>query len=200
MGLFGKRKPSGDTPGGRFGEINEAVAQTMALAQQAMATSGVDPAAAGGLAAQAGALAPSDMAAMMAYRDRSARLSRDGVEMPATIASVTLGEHSALLGGRAAQLGLTVQPPGGAPYAVSTDQVFLDGVAQQLAPGGRITVKVDPNDPQSVMIWGTGEGASPAPADADHRAQLDRLEALRERGVLSDAEFAAQKAKLAQQP
>lgn len=130
---------------------------------------------------------------MMAYSARMARLTQAGVEMAATVRAVVLGESAPFQGGRHARLDLTVEPPSGPRYDATTEQVFSEEVASGLAEGQRITVKVDPNDPQSLMVWSTAQ--APSPAD-DAQARLARLEALRDRGVLTEAEFEAQRAKL----
>jgi hypothetical protein len=130
---------------------------------------------------------------MMAYSARMARLTQAGVETAATVRAVALGESAPFQGGRQARLDLTVEPPGGTRYDATTEHVFPEGVASGLAEGQRITVKVDPNDPQSLMVWSTAQ--APAAAD-DARTRLAKLEALHERGVLTDEEFEAQRAKL----
>jgi len=126
---------------------------------------------------------------MMAYSARMARLTQAGIEMAATVRSVSLGEPAPFGGGRQARLDLTVEPPGGAQYAASVEQAFVDEVASALSEGQRIRIKVDPDDPQSLMVWST------VPAADDTQTRLAKLEALRDRGVLTDAEFEAQRAK-----
>jgi hypothetical protein len=71
--------------------------------------------------------------------------------------------------------------------------VFPESVASALAEGQRITVRVDPHDPQSLMVWNTMQ--APAVSD-DAQTRLAKLEALHARGVLTDDEFEAQRAKL----
>jgi hypothetical protein len=134
---------------------------------------------------------------MIAYARRMARLSQSGLETPASIRSVELGQPSPLQGGVPAQLLLTVEPRGAAPYDVTADQVLHESLAGALAADQRITIKVDPDDPQSVMVWGVEQapGAKPAP-DTDPDERLARLERLRANGVLSDEEFETQKARL----
>jgi hypothetical protein len=134
---------------------------------------------------------------MIAYAQRMARLSQSGLETPASIRSVELGQPSPLRGGVPAQLLITVEPQGAAPYDVTVDQVLHESLAGALAADQRITIKVDPGDPQSVMVWGVEQapGAQPA-ADTDPDERLARLERLRANGVLSDEEFETQKARL----
>ena len=50
---------------------------------------------------------------------------------------------------------LTLQPAvGGGDYQVSTSQSLHDATLQGIAQGGDVVVKVDPDDPQSRMVWG----------------------------------------------
>jgi len=133
---------------------------------------------------------------MQSYSARMARLTQSGVKTPALVRSVLLGEPAPLQGGLPVQLELTVEPPGAAAYDLSTEQVLHESVARALGAGRRITVKVDPADGRSVMVWATDEAVdagSAAPAPADQLAKLERLHAS---GVLTDQELAAQKAKL----
>jgi hypothetical protein len=83
---------------------------------------------------------------------RMKRLTEHGVETPATLNSFMAGEPTPMFGGIPVDLELTVQPPGGDPYDVSVHQVFLDVTVKTLAPGQQVTVMVDPDDPQTVML------------------------------------------------
>ena len=47
-----------------------------------------------------------------------------------------------------------VQPEGGAPYQVHVSQSLHDATLQGITEGGKINVKVDPDDPQSLLVWG----------------------------------------------
>jgi hypothetical protein len=204
MGLFGKSK-SKQQIDAVMAEAGRNVELSEQFAQQALASSGMDMNAL--LAAASSAMQPGVMQEMTAYSNRAARLHAHGVETPATLRSIELGEHSPMLGGRSAQLSLTVEPANGAGYDVRTDQVVHDAFAQALTPGAQVTVKVDPHDPQCVMVWGTGSPSAQASAtvpptaaaDASGEepiARLAKLQELREMGALSDEEFQAKKAKL----
>jgi hypothetical protein len=194
MGLFGKSK-SKQQIDAVMAEVGRNVELSEQFAQQALASSGMDMNAL--LAAASSAMQPGVMEEMTAYSNRAARLHAHGVETPATLRSIELGEHSPMLGGRSAQLSLTVEPANGAGYDVRTDQVVHDGFAQALTPGAQVTVKVDPDDPQCVMVWGTGPPTAAANASGEApSARLAKLQELREMGALSDEEFQAKKAKL----
>jgi hypothetical protein len=193
MGLFGRNKQEKENVAGALGEFRRAEE----LARQSTANveqqTGMDP---GSMMANANAaMAGGGMEKMMAYRDRAARVSARGVEMPATLRAVELGQPNPMLGGIPAQLHLTVEPPGGAPYEVNTDQALHESMASALAAGQHVTVKVDPEDPQCLLLWGGGGGAAAAPAD-DRIERLTRLQELRTNGVLTEEEFQAQKAKV----
>jgi hypothetical protein len=47
-----------------------------------------------------------------------------------------------------------VHPAGGDDYKVSTSQSMHEQTMQGVAEGARVTVKVDPDDPQSLLVWG----------------------------------------------
>jgi hypothetical protein len=199
MGLFGKSKRSQQIQT-LTDEVSRSLALSQQLQQQAIAGMGMDMNTM--LHAASSAMQPGVMQELTAYRDRVTRLHAHGVEVPATLRSLELGEHSPMLGGRSAQLVLDVEPAGRARYEAATEQVLHDAMAQTLAPGARVTVKVDPDDPQCLMVWGTGTEATPAPAPAaagsseDQIARLAKLQKLREMGALTDAEFEEKKAKL----
>jgi hypothetical protein len=130
--------------------------------------------------------------------------------MPATLRSFVIGEAQPQMGGVSVSLELAVEPPGGAAYAATADQVLPEAITQTLAEGQRVTVKVAPDDPQCVMLWNTPHavgGADPdtgRPLDAsgpiassdDRIALLEKLAELRGSGVLTEDEFQAQKAKI----
>jgi hypothetical protein len=178
--------------------------------EQLLSKVGLDQAtlrqAAGRVQAATGKQAP----AMAAYQDRLQRISATGIEMPATLRSFGVGEAHPQMGGASVQLELTVEPPHGEPYEASIDQLLPTAISQTLAAGQRLTVKVAPDDPQCLMLWNTPHaqgGADPdtgrpvgAPAPAastgDRIARLEKLQALRDSGVLTEDEFLAQKTKI----
>jgi hypothetical protein len=142
--------------------------------------------------------------AQMDYRAMVQRVMATGVEMPATIRSVTVG--SPMANGHNVHLELEVQPPDRSPYAASVDQPLPEAVVTTLAAGQRVTVKAAAGE---VMLWNTphaaggadpdtGEPLAPSGASvADDRvARLERLQQLRTTGVLTEEEFQAQKARL----
>jgi hypothetical protein len=135
---------------------------------------------------------------MMAQATRASRLFQAGVEMPAVVRSFELGEATALSGGVPARVELTVEPPGGEPYAATADQTMHEQMASTLVADAPVTVRVDPDDPQSVMVWATQPAAAPAPAqsEAGPAERIAKLDGLRASGVISEAEFEEQKAKL----
>ncbi len=47
-----------------------------------------------------------------------------------------------------------VQPASGAPYEATFNQELTQQVAEMLAPGSKIMVRVDPGDPSSMLFWG----------------------------------------------
>lgn len=111
-------------------------------------------------------------------------------------------------------LDLEVHVSGRDPYRVANQ--YMVPASAPLGQGARLPVKVDPNDPAKVAIdcasvgHGPAHGevrpvagapAPPAPEPSagggdDALAQLERLAKLRDSGVLTDAEFDQQKARI----
>jgi hypothetical protein len=177
--------------------------------QQMLAKLGLDRAtleqAAGRIQAAATALSPTQTA----YRALVQRVAT-GAEMPATVRSFVVGEAQSQMRGVSVSLELAVEPPGGATYAATADQVLPDAIIQTLAAGQRVTVKVASDDPQCLMLWNTPHAAGGADPDTgraleptgpgasteDRIARLEKLGELRDAGVLTEDEFQAQKAKI----
>ena len=89
----------------------------------------------------------------MAERDKITRINQSGIQARATVDSMR-ETGTQLGGGHQIEFELTVHPSDGDDYHVSTEQsmhaVTLEGIAQ----GGEVVVKIDPEDPQSLLVWG----------------------------------------------
>ncbi len=86
-------------------------------------------------------------------RDKIMKINQSGVEARATVNSMR-ETGTQLGGGHQIDFELTVHPASGEDYAVSTSQSLHDATLQGIAEGGDVIVKVDPDDPQSLMVWG----------------------------------------------
>ena len=91
--------------------------------------------------------------AMAGERDKIMRINKVGVQMPATVNSMQ-ETGTQLGGGHQMEFDLTVHPEGGADYQAHVSQSLHDATLQGIAEGGNIIVKVDPEDPQSMLVWG----------------------------------------------
>ncbi len=92
--------------------------------------------------------------AQMGERDKITKINQSGVEARATVDSMQ-ETGTQLGGGHQIDFQLTVHPPdGGADYQVSISQSLHDATLQGITRGGDVVVKVDPDDPQSLMVWG----------------------------------------------
>jgi len=91
--------------------------------------------------------------AMGGERDKIQRLNQVGVMSTATVNSMQ-ETGTQFGGGHQIDFDLTVHPDGGADYNVKTSQSLHDATLQGIEPGGTIQVKVDPEDPQSLLVWG----------------------------------------------
>ncbi len=89
----------------------------------------------------------------MKERDKIMRINEAGVETRATVDSMReVGTQ--LGGGHQIEFELTVHPASGEDYKVSTSQSMHEQTMQGVAEGGEVVVKVDPEDPQSLLVWG----------------------------------------------
>jgi hypothetical protein len=85
------------------------------------------------------------------------KLATAGVEHKALLRSMTpTGKQDALSGGAEHTFDVEVRPEGGSPYECSFNQDLIPQSVQGFEPlvGQEITVKVDPDDPQSMVAWG----------------------------------------------
>jgi hypothetical protein len=84
------------------------------------------------------------------------KLAQAGVERKATLQSMTATGKTAIGGGIEHTLTVEVHPDDGDPYTASFNQDLIQQSvdAFQQKVGREITVKVDPDDPQSMVAWG----------------------------------------------
>jgi hypothetical protein len=89
----------------------------------------------------------------MKERDKIMRINQSGVEANATVDAMReVGTQ--LGGGHQIEFELTVHPDQGDDYPVSTSQSMHEQTLRGVSEGGRVIVKVDPDDPQSLLVWG----------------------------------------------
>lgn len=86
--------------------------------------------------------------------NRAQKLMKEGVDTPAHIDSMTATGKADKPGGAENTINLTVSPAGGSPYTVTINQYIYPSAP--FSAGEDVTVKVDPADPNSVMIFGKG--------------------------------------------
>ena len=80
------------------------------------------------------------------------KLMKEGVETPAHIDSMTSTGKTDTPGGTEHQITATVSPAGGTPYEVSFNQYIYP--AAPFSAGEDVIVRVDPDDPNALMLWG----------------------------------------------
>jgi len=92
-------------------------------------------------------------------RNKIMRINKAGVQTPATVDAMReVGTQFG--GGHQIEFDLTVHPDGGQDYHAHVSQSLHDVTLQGVAEGGNVIVKVDPDDPQSMLVWGAaGSGA-----------------------------------------
>ena len=91
-------------------------------------------------------------AGQMALANRGKRLMDAGVDTPGHIDSMTPTGKTDTPGGAENIIEATVRPPGGAEYQVSFNQYIYPSAP--FSAGEDVTIRVDPDDPNSVMLWG----------------------------------------------
>jgi hypothetical protein len=94
-----------------------------------------------------------DPAGQKGERDKIMRINESGVEARATVDSMR-ETGTQLGGGHQIEFELTVHAASGDDYQVSTEQSVHDVTLQGIVEGGQVVVKVDPDDPQSLLVWG----------------------------------------------
>ena len=85
------------------------------------------------------------------------KIAQQGVKHPAVLKGMReTGNKDPLSGGVEFELEVEVKPTGAEPYTATFAQQILgtqvDGYKQKI--GGEIVVNVDPDDPQSMLLWG----------------------------------------------
>lgn len=85
------------------------------------------------------------------------KIAQHGVKHPAVLRGMReTGNKDPLSGGVEYELEVEVKPTGGEAYTSTFTQQLIagsiDGYKQKI--GGEIVVNVDPDDPQSMLLWG----------------------------------------------
>lgn len=88
-----------------------------------------------------------------AERDKIMKINQSGVETRATVNAMQ-ETGTQFGGGHQIDFDLTVHPDGGADYDVHLSQSLHDVTLQGIEQGKDVIVKVDPDDPQSLLVWG----------------------------------------------
>jgi len=114
-------------------------------AQQAAKSAGDSVASMGGAGGAADAAAKAN------------KIAQQGVKHPAILRGMReTGNKDPLSGGVEFELEVEVKPTGGEPYTATFSQQLLaqtvDGYKQKI--GEEVVVNVDPDDPQSMLLWG----------------------------------------------
>ena len=89
----------------------------------------------------------------MGERDKIMKINKSGVDGRATVDSMK-ETGTQLGGGHQIDFELTVHPASGEDYKVSTSQSLHTQTLQGIVQGGNVIVKIDPDDPQSLLVWG----------------------------------------------
>jgi hypothetical protein len=83
--------------------------------------------------------------------NRAQKLMKVGVDTPAHIDSMTATGNTDTPGGTEYNIKITISPAGGDSYEVTTNQYIYP--SNPFTEGENVTVKVDPDDRNAVMIF-----------------------------------------------
>jgi len=191
VGFFRKAKEEKDFITG----VQEELAKLPALQQQALEQA---QALMGGRDLQAlaaEAMSGAGLSEQMAYRDRAMKLMQHGVEANATVKAVHEGETSPLTG-QAVELEVSVSAAAGTAYDATIKQYFPAGSAAMFQVGSQIPVRVDPDDPQAILVWGSADSASAPSPESSRLERLEQLGEQRKAGTITEEEFQRRKAAI----
>ena len=91
-------------------------------------------------------------AGQMALANRAKKLTKVGVDTPAHIDAMTATGNTDTPGGTEYDITLTISPADGDSYQVTTNQYIYP--SNPFTEGEDVKVKVDPDDRNTVMIFG----------------------------------------------
>jgi hypothetical protein len=89
----------------------------------------------------------------MKERDKITKINASGVDATATVDGMQ-EVGSQIGGGHQIEFELTVHPAAGADYKATTSQSMHEQTLKGVEQGATVAVKVDPDDPQSLLVWG----------------------------------------------
>jgi hypothetical protein len=91
----------------------------------------------------------------MANLNKVTRLNQVGVEQPAVVSRMQPTGRRDVGGGEEYQFDVEVRPAGGAAYPASFTQfMHVASMSSWVSDGASVKVRVDPHDPNSMMLWG----------------------------------------------
>ena len=91
----------------------------------------------------------------MELMNRVNRLNQVGVDTPAVVNRMHATGRTDMGGGQEYQFEVEVRPEGGTPYTASFNQyMHVQSMSSWVSEGAGVKVRVDPEDPQSMILWG----------------------------------------------
>lgn len=93
----------------------------------------------------------------LANVNKVTRLNQVGVDQPAVVNGMRPTGRTDVGGGQEYQFDVEVRPGAAPPYAASFTQfMHVASMSSWVSEGAAVTVRVDPEDPSSMMLWGGG--------------------------------------------
>ena len=94
---------------------------------------------------------PADLANL----NKVQRLNQVGVDQPAVVNRMAPTGRTDFGGGAEYQFEVEVRPEGGAPYPAGFTQfMHVESMGSWVSEGAAVKVRVDPQDPYSMILWG----------------------------------------------
>lgn len=94
-----------------------------------------------------------DMGGAAAQAQLYAKISQSGVEAPGVIHSIRPTGQTDFGGGQQTEFDVSIRPAAGEPYQTTISQSMLPAQMEGLSEGMSITVKYDPDQPASAVLW-----------------------------------------------
>jgi hypothetical protein len=88
------------------------------------------------------------------YAELTRKLTASGSEAPAVIRAIRPGQAEPVTGALAAEFEVMIKPPDGEAFAATIKQPMAPAALEAMSAGEAVTVRYDPADPTSALIYG----------------------------------------------
>jgi hypothetical protein len=88
------------------------------------------------------------------YAELTRKLTASCTEAPAVIKAIRPGEAEPVTGALPTEFEVMIKPPDGEAFAATTRQPMAPQALEAMSVGEAVTVRYDPDDPTSALIYG----------------------------------------------